>query len=159
MKRNAAAWGLAIGAVVMATARVADVHWSLRAGAVEAPREQSAPQARHSPANDPADRIEKLIGRDLFRVGRSTEISEGDDGSVAVAEQAPIRPTLTLRGIVGGPPWSVLVDGVPGHIGAVILSARDTLPGLRLRSVRSDTVVITGMDTSWNLTLAGAPQP
>jgi len=63
----------------------------------------------------------------------------------------PPRPGLAISGIIGGPPWSAVLEGVPGRDGGAVVRAGDTLGGLRVRAVRSDTVVITGMDTTWRL--------
>ena len=63
----------------------------------------------------------------------------------------PPRPALAVSGIIGGPPWSAVLEGVPGREGGAVVKGGDTLGGLRVRAVRRDTVVITGMDTTWRL--------
>lgn len=63
----------------------------------------------------------------------------------------PPRPTLVLRGIIGGPPWSAIVEGVPGRSGSVLLRRGDTLSGLTIRAVGRDTVILKGSDTTWRL--------
>lgn len=66
----------------------------------------------------------------------------------------PPRPRLQLAldGIVGGPPWRAVLEGVPMHDGSTVVAAGDTIGGLTVRSIRRDTVVVWGMDTTWTLT-------
>ena len=61
------------------------------------------------------------------------------------------RPALGISGIIGGPPWSAVLEGVPGRDAGAVVRAGDTLGGLKVRAVKRDTVVITGMDTTWRL--------
>jgi hypothetical protein len=66
---------------------------------------------------------------------------------------APPKPPLAVAGIVGGPPWAALLDGVPGKEGSVLVRAGDTLAALTVRAVTPTTVTITGLDTTWRLSL------
>ena len=63
----------------------------------------------------------------------------------------PPKPHLALSGIVGGPPWSAILDSVPGRDGSVLVQKGDTLGGLKVRSVGRDTVIVQGADTVWKL--------
>lgn len=75
----------------------------------------------------------------------------------APADASPAqRPGLSLSGIIAGRHPAALLDGVPGHDGSVLLQLGDTVAGLRLRRVGADRVVVTGMDTTWTLTLRQA---
>lgn len=65
----------------------------------------------------------------------------------------PPKPHPTLSGIVGGPPWSAILDSVPGRDGSVLVQKGDTLGGLKVRSVGRDTVIVQGADTVWKLTV------
>jgi hypothetical protein len=62
----------------------------------------------------------------------------------------PPKPQLVLEGLVGG---AALIDGAPGHPATAIVHAGDTLGGLCIRRVGRDTVIVTGADTTWRLTL------
>lgn len=62
----------------------------------------------------------------------------------------PPKPQLVLEGLVGS---SALIDGAPGHPVTAMVHAGDTIGGLRIRRVGHDTVVVTGADTTWRLTL------
>jgi len=103
--------------------------------------------------------ILEIIEGDLFRSDRHAAAS--DRGPVA---QSPVpgkpvlpRPSLVLRGIVGGPPWDAIVEGIPNHDGAYVVRAGETVGALNVRSVRRDGVIIRGMDTTWTLRLARLP--
>jgi hypothetical protein len=63
----------------------------------------------------------------------------------------PPKPHLAVAGILGGPPWTALLDSVPGRDGSVLVKRGDTLGGLKIRSVGRDTVVVQGTDTLWKL--------
>ena len=65
----------------------------------------------------------------------------------------PPRRPLVLRGLLGGPPWNAVLEGLPGHEGAVVMRLGETLAGLRVRAVLRDTVFVQGTDTSWKLTV------
>lgn len=65
---------------------------------------------------------------------------------------APPRPQLAVSGIVG-PPWTALLDGVPGRDGPVSVRTGDQVDGLRIRRVDRDGVTVVGMDTTWRLSL------
>lgn len=64
----------------------------------------------------------------------------------------PPRPELRVTGIVG-PPWQALLEGVPGHDGAVVVRGGETFGELRVRSVGRETVVVAGADTTWRLSV------
>lgn len=66
------------------------------------------------------------------------------------------RPNLRVTGIIGGPPWQAILDGVPGREGSVVVRAGDVIAeqGLTVRAVRRDTVVVHGRDTIWVLTVS-----
>ena len=66
------------------------------------------------------------------------------------------RPGLAVSGIIGGPPWSAVLEGVPGREGGSVVRSGDTLGGLKIRAVKRDTVVISGVDTTWRLTVRRA---
>lgn len=66
----------------------------------------------------------------------------------------PVRPTLALRAVMGGPPWLAVVDGLPGGVGdGVTVRAGDTFDKLLIRSVGRDTVIVQAPDTIWKLTI------
>lgn len=97
-----------------------------------------------------------IVARDPFRLERRppTVAYEPEVGAVALAWLPDVaRPTLVLKGLVGGPPWQAVLEGVPGRDGAVLVRRGDTLGALRVRAVGRDTVIVQGMDTTWRLTV------
>lgn len=61
---------------------------------------------------------------------------------------------LVLRGVLGGPPWSVVIAGLPSHPGTVLLRHGDTVGGLALVKVARDTAVLRGGGRTHVLTWA-----
>ncbi|MDB4878329.1 MAG: hypothetical protein JWM41_4775 [Gemmatimonadetes bacterium] len=68
-----------------------------------------------------------------------------------------VRPVMTLKAIVGGPPWQAVVDGIPGQPPGVLVRQGTTLDKLAIRSVTRDSVVIQGPDTTWVLGFGRRP--
>jgi hypothetical protein len=108
----------------------------------------------------PADSVRAAAARiaqhDPFRVDHRPATVPYRPGQDCSAQQAPPppkppKPRLALSGIIGGPPWSAILDSVPGRVGSVLVRKGDTLGGLRVRSVGRDTVIVQGADTVWKL--------
>jgi hypothetical protein len=70
------------------------------------------------------------------------------------ATAKPAHPVLTLRAIMGGPPWIAVVDGLPGQASSTSVRAGDSFEKLVVRSVGRDTVVVQAPDTTWKLTIS-----
>lgn len=100
-----------------------------------------------------------IADRDLFRLDRQPAavaygtVVAGVPGSATGRPSATATPHLIVSGIVGGPPWAALLDGIPGRDGSMLVRQGDTLAGFTVRAVRRTGVIITGMDTTWHLTL------
>lgn len=106
------------------------------------------------------DQVQAILAGDLFR----RERQQPDSAASAPAAQLttprpslPPKPNLTLRGLLGGPPWDAILEGLPGRDGSYVVRAGDSIGGLRIRSVRRDGVTIRGMDTTWQLRLGRVP--
>jgi len=97
--------------------------------------------------------------RDPFRVDRhaaqtayspNIELSEGNIRSSSAA-----RPTLQLRGTIGGPPWQALLEGLPEHAGSLLVREGSAFGSgvtlLVVKRIREDSVVVRGVDTTWTL--------
>lgn len=67
-----------------------------------------------------------------------------------------VRPKLVVRAIIGGPPWSAVLDGIPGQQPGLVVSPGATYDQLHVKAIGRDTVVVVGPDTTWNLTMGGA---
>lgn len=111
--------------------------------------------APHATTDSLADAIALIAAENLFRPERASandaDEATGTAGTLPVMR--PSRPTLVLRGVLGGPPWDAIIDGVPGHAGSVVLRTGQRFGELEVRAFRHDTVFIRGMDTTWTLTL------
>jgi hypothetical protein len=101
-----------------------------------------------------------VVENDPFRLARrpsTVAYSPALEGLAPTREPKAPRPKLLVRGIIGGPPWSAIIEGIPGRNGSVVLRGGDTVAALRVRAVRRDTVVIEGADTTWRLTVNRTP--
>lgn len=144
---------------------------ALVAGTVEAQRRSARllsvasptllPAIAVAPARASADSlesaVEEIADRNLFRPERaSAERHEGAQPTMpmAMAQPPSAKPRLVLRGVLGGPPWDAIVEGIPGREGSVVLRAGQSLGGITMRAVRRDTAYARGFDTTWTLTLA-----
>ena len=104
------------------------------------------------------DRVRAILAGDVFRRERSAPDSAVSAPRPTTPQPtAPPRPRLVLRGLVGGPPWNAILEGVPGHDGSYVVRTGDSVAGLKIRSVRRDGATIRGMDTTWILKLGRAP--
>lgn len=102
---------------------------------------------------------EALVARDPFRLERKPSgVAYSPAAEAAPPVARPPRPALAVVGIVGGPPWEALLEGIPGRQGSALVRRGDTLGGLRVRSITKDAVKVTGMDTTWVLAVRRAWQ-
>jgi hypothetical protein len=103
---------------------------------------------------------ELLVARDPFRLERRPAVVAYDPAAENAPPPSPRppRPALVVTGIIGGPPWEAVLEGIPGRQGSVLVRRGDTLAGLRVRAVGKDSVRIVGMDTTWTLIVRRAWQ-
>ena len=104
------------------------------------------------------------VSNDAFRLANepaAVRYDPNDDARASRAAMAPppapIRPTMTLKAIVGGPPWQAVVDGLPGRPPGTIVRVGASFDRLVARRVTRDSVFIQGPDTSWVLTFQRRP--
>jgi hypothetical protein len=99
-----------------------------------------------------ADAAERAADRNLFRDDRGrTEVAESPE-PVTPSKPAIAIPALTLRGIVGGPPWNAIIDGLPGRPSGTVVRDGESVAGFSFHVTARDAVLIRGADTSWILT-------
>jgi hypothetical protein len=110
-----------------------------------------------------AEAEELTVTNDPFRLANapaSVRFNPTSDnvagGSVAIVAP-PLRPTMTLKAIVGGPPWQAIVDGIPGQPQGTLVRAGNAFDKLVARAVTRDSVVIQGPDTAWVLSFRKRP--
>jgi len=98
----------------------------------------------------------RLRDRNPFRVDRKPAPVrftpwEPPPANNPAPKPAPVRPPLAVVGIVGGPPWSAVVEGIPGRETGVLLTVGEEANGIHLTEIRGDTVRLAGFDTTWAL--------
>ena len=96
------------------------------------------------------------VQRDLFRLERRPSGVPYVVNALAVTaptEPAAPRPVLSLTGVIGGPPWQGVVNGIPGTEGSVLVQVGSVVNGFTVKAVAESTAVIVGPDTTWTLTL------
>jgi hypothetical protein len=124
---------------------------SLRMPRIQRPRSDSS-------AMSDSDR-HLIVARDVFRLSRApSDLRYGESAApttLAPAQYSPrtTRPSLVLRA-VAGPPWQAIIDGLPGQSMQTVARAGATFDRLTIRTVTRDTVVVSGPDTTWVLTLS-----
>ena len=107
------------------------------------------------------EQVDLTITNDPFRLSgkpSSVPYARSTAPQPATTVSSAPRPSLSLKAIVGGPPWQAIVDGIPGQAPGTIVRSGSIFDKLRVRSVSSDTVVVEGADTVWKLTLARSPR-
>ncbi len=149
-----ALWGLTAIATIVT---VLSVRAARMPSVSAAPRIQpAAAELRHIAPDSIAQAVAYVIANDPFRLSRhpaTVAYSPALEGLAPPAPVRPPRPNLVLRGVVGGPPWSAIIDGIPGRDGSVLLRRGDSVASLVVRAVGRDTVIIKGVDTTWRLTV------
>jgi len=159
VKTNTVALALVTSSALAAS--VAAIQWKrVDAGAS---RNDVAVDALHVLASRlPVDSLERaadaIVTNDPFRLSNSPSAVRFDpttDGGPAAALVAPARPVLVLRGIVGGPPWQAVIDGLPGQSPGTLARAGSKFDRLTVRAVTRDSVIVQGADTSWVLSFRG----
>jgi len=108
----------------------------------------AAAEPRVLDADSIAQAVAYVVANDPFRLSRHPATV-----AYSPAPVRPPRPNLVLRGIVGGPPWGAILEGIPGRDGNVLVRRGDSLGTLVVRAVGRDTVIIKGVDTTWRLTV------
>ena len=120
-------------------------------------REATAAQVAVPPVEAHPDSLAAaLVARDPFRVTRRP--SNVVYGPLRLGQPAtPVapKPALVLVGIVwdSGRDPTALVEGLPGVEGPRPVRSGETIAGLRVKAIKPDRVVITGLDTTWTLTV------
>jgi hypothetical protein len=149
-------WGLALGLFATGT-----VQWHRAVPRVTPTPSvvSSTPRPlRVMSADSLSSAVDALVQGDPFRLAHQPagvpyrpNLEEGGPPPSSVPK--PPRPSLALAGVVGGPPWEALLDGVPGREGSVLVRQGDVLGDLTIRAVGRDSVVVRGVDTTWRLTV------
>jgi hypothetical protein len=142
--------------VLWVVAALATAAMRMRLLPPEGPERPAAAQSMTSQAPvDPPDAdslleaIASIRDENLFRLERHPMDSTMSE--TARQPALPQKPVLVVRGLVGGPPWSVVIDGIPGRQSAIVMRLGDTVGGFGFLAVRRDSAVIRGLDTTYVL--------
>jgi hypothetical protein len=147
-------WGMTAVAAIAATLEVRAVPST--AITVARPVPPAPAEPRRLDPDSISHAVAYVVANDPFRLSRraaSIAYSPALEGLALPPVARPPRPNLVLRGIVGGPPWSAILDGIPGHDGSAVLRRGDSVGTVVVRAVGRDTVIIKGADTTWRLTV------
>lgn len=153
---------MAMWSMAAATAVAAGIAWHQAIPRVASPsgrlpRTSPAPP-RELDTTGLTDATGLLLRRNPFRIDHQPTLAKFDPWAPVTVGPPPAvptpvaRPVLSLIGLIGGPPWSAIVDGVPNRSGGVVLSQTDSGGAIRLLRVRGDTVTLAGFDTTYTLT-------
>jgi hypothetical protein len=64
------------------------------------------------------------------------------------AAPTPPRPAYRFTGVLGGPPWSVVLEGVPGFQSGLVIGLNEEKAGVRVRRLEGDTLELTVGDST-----------
>ena len=147
-------WGIA---GVGSAAAIVGARMAMPTSAAPVPVIWSAPSSATVVVPESLDTFARaVVQADLFRLDRAPapvpyQVAAGQGSPTP--PPAPAKPPLAVAGLIGGPPWVAILEGIPGQAGSILAHAGDVFGPLRVRKIDRNGVVITGMDTTWNLTL------
>ncbi len=159
LRMERAAWTVAVGCVVALGA--------LTMSAAQGRPASSAVRTSAPPMNASQDStkhwLEALASRNPFVGSDDTASDARDDATeaepAAVERPRESLPALRLVGIIGGPPWSAVIENWPGGaMGKVVLVGTEA-SGLRVSEIGDNLVRVVGRDTAWALRLRPEPTP
>ncbi len=130
--------------------------WPLVHVVVPPPASAAAVVPTASSPLEPDSLVHLIVARDPFRVTRRPSNVVYDPIRLAQPATPPAsKPVLALVGIVwdNGRDPTALVEGLPGADGPRPVRSGETIAGLRVKMIKPDRVVITGLDTTWTLTV------
>lgn len=121
------------------------------ADARERPAEWSAP------SRDSLSRLtDRAAKRSPFRIVAALE----EEPAVPIVEvpEEPLQPVITMpeirvKAIVGGPPWSAVLAGIPGTVGEAVVHPGDRIAELTVVTLTADTAVLRWNDSTWTIRL------
>jgi hypothetical protein len=138
-----------LGLAALGAAVFAPVATSLPA----APPREAAHAAKLTVVRPNLDSVARVVTeRDLFRPSRRPAPISAVPSPASPVPVVP-RPTLTLVGLVAGAQPSAVIEGFPGTQGPRVVRPGDVIGPLTIRRISAAAVEITGMDTTWVLTV------
>ena len=156
MKARAANAALVVTALGGLALGVRLAGWPLVRVVVPSPASAAAVVSPAVSPLEPDSLVRLIVARDPFRVRRRPSDVLYDPVRLAQPATPPApTPGLALVGIVwdSGRDPTALVEGLPGVEGPRPVRSGETIAGLRVQAIKPDRVVITGLDTTWTLTV------
>ncbi|HEY4303840.1 MAG TPA: hypothetical protein VGM82_05205 [Gemmatimonadaceae bacterium] len=104
--------------------------------------------------------VADVVDNDPFRIANEpSDVRYRITAIEAAATTPPVvvrepGPSLTLKAIVGGPPWQALIEGVPGQGHAMLVHAGTKFDKVLVREIARDSVIIRTADTTLVLRFA-----
>jgi len=98
--------------------------------------------------------MEQTVARNPFRLSRVPALVPYSLRTNSLAPVGSTLPVLVLRGIVGGPPWQAIIDGIPEQPSGTVVRSGSVFGVLEIQTVSRDTVVVRAADSTWRLTLS-----
>ena len=162
MRRQALELTLIGMGAVMAVIAAARWQQSTPLGTATPPRMVSSAPERPVAESLLAEAEELAVANDPFRLSNAPPEVPFDPHEEAVVggrvvAAVSVRPSFSLKGIMGGPPWQAVVDGLPGQPPGVVVREGERFDKLVVRSVTRDSVIIQGPDTGWILRFGSRP--
>lgn len=152
--------------VTIAVAALAVITGTLAHGAMpESARRDSAGESVRAVWRYPAVSPDSLAAAERRLRERDPFAVEAGAGLAAQVMAGPIRqevprpPVSAVRlHAVAGPPWTAVISGVGQSGNQVVLGIGDTLGGLRVRTIRGDTLRLDTGDSVVTLLISRPPQ-
>lgn len=93
-----------------------------------------------------------------FRLGATAPtVRFGSEPAAPAPAPVPL-PSIAVLAIVGGPPWSALLEGLPNTDGETVVRIDDRFADIRIRTITALGVGLSNRDTSWTISLSGMPE-
>jgi hypothetical protein len=141
---------LATAAVLMTGALM------VRARTLEAAPLDSVVAGASAPATPPPlvpESLRIVATANPFRLDRRAAQVPYDASRRVEAAPPPVRPTITVSGILWSSRPVAILEGLPGIEGPRLVQAGDRFGPLEVRSIRPRRVVVRGADTTWTLSV------
>ena len=98
--------------------------------------------------------VRTILTRTPFRAARRPAAVAFDPRLPTQIEvPATPRPVLALSGIVWGEDPTAVIQGLPGIEGSKVVRRGYVIGGMKVSRIERDRVWVTGLDTSWTLTV------
>jgi hypothetical protein len=108
-------------------------------------------------ADSLGDAAATIVANDPFRLSNKPAALRFLSATASAPVAVPTMPQLTLKAIIGGPPWSAVVEGLPGDAGGVVVTAGLAFDRIHVKRITRESVVMQAPDTTWTLTMKSSP--